>query len=432
MALAAMTTIFTPCSTSWLITTTKLPSQYPSFPTAAPAACAMTSWEAYLAQRGFGYYSPAICPSGFYVGPSCIVTRPRTGEGFPAIGVSETAAYCVPNGHICTSDTTDYRGGVWGVSATDTAKSATVTVGPAIQIRWRYEDLINLETFPLTPESTPIVLSSEVAISDTDPEVSSVPLEIITSSSRSVISAYPVSTPLSTPARSTPESTDDPRSPRSTTRRSISRHTLTSPAAVSGGDGGSSDARETHTPDAQGHQGGDESGRGHNDNNESGSGGKDDSTSGGGHNNKPSTLVAITAILIATMAAYATYAVWRRYRAYRAAGAEAGVEPSMKIWIREQLSEFCFVFSHQLRHALMYLRNLRSATEEKEKTPTSKKFADAELGTEGPLPELGSTHAFGTKENPAELPALERFSWISRVTRISRIFVARTRSVATV
>ena len=47
-----------------------------------------------------------------------------------------------------------------------------------------------------------------------------------------------------------------------------------------------------------------------------------------------------------------------------------------------------------------------------------RKVPDAELGTEGPLPELGDAQALGTKENPAELPTVDRSSWRSRVSRI--------------
>jgi len=44
--------------------------------------------------------------------------------------------------------------------------------------------------------------------------------------------------------------------------------------------------------------------------------------------------------------------------------------------------------------------------------------ADAELGTEGPLPELPSQQALGTKENPAELGQTERWSWMSKVSNM--------------
>ncbi|KAH8194881.1 hypothetical protein TruAng_010961 [Truncatella angustata] len=58
------------------------------------------------------------------------------------------------SGHTCTTDTTDFRGGVWGftrAAATPTSGTVIVTVGPALQIRFKDEDLSILETHPLTP-----------------------------------------------------------------------------------------------------------------------------------------------------------------------------------------------------------------------------------------------------------------------------------------
>ena len=150
--LAAITSVFTPpCPTSWLLTTTKLPSQYPAFPTVGPSSCDPPSWRTNIAKAGFLYYSPAICPRGFVVGPNCGVTKTRTDEGFPAIAPGETVAYCVPVGLTCTTDITDFRGGVWGFARDATGAGALVTVGPAIQIRWVAADLTMLETHPLTP-----------------------------------------------------------------------------------------------------------------------------------------------------------------------------------------------------------------------------------------------------------------------------------------
>lgn len=95
--LAALTTIFTPpCSISWLLTSTKNPSQYPPFPTTGPASCDPPYWTANLRDQGFQYYSPAICPSGFEVGSGCRITKARTAEGFPTTQAGETAVYCVP------------------------------------------------------------------------------------------------------------------------------------------------------------------------------------------------------------------------------------------------------------------------------------------------------------------------------------------------
>lgn len=150
--LAALTTVFTPpCPTTWLLTTTRLLSQYPAFPRQGPESCDPPSWSSNIAGAGFHFYSPAICPEGFVVGPSCGLTKTRTNEGFPAIAPGETAVYCVPEGLTCTTDTTDFRGGVWGFARRATTSGALVTVGPALQIRWVEADLTALETHPLTP-----------------------------------------------------------------------------------------------------------------------------------------------------------------------------------------------------------------------------------------------------------------------------------------
>ena len=95
--LAALTTVFTPpCPTSWLMTTTKTPSQLPDFPVTGPPSCDPPAWATNLAGGGFQYYSPAICPAGFVVGPNCGITKTRTAEGFPTVLAGETAVYCVP------------------------------------------------------------------------------------------------------------------------------------------------------------------------------------------------------------------------------------------------------------------------------------------------------------------------------------------------
>ncbi|KAL2260605.1 hypothetical protein VTK26DRAFT_5324 [Humicola hyalothermophila] len=164
--LASLTSVFTlPCPTSWLLTTTRLLSQYPAFPTTGPASCDPPSWSANIAGAGFHFYSPAICPRGFVVGPSCGITKTRTAEGFPGVLPGETAVYCVPIGLTCTTDVTDFRGGVWGFARDATTRDATVTVGPAIQIRWVEADLTLFETHPLTPGLT---------LAGTEPEVRTV------------------------------------------------------------------------------------------------------------------------------------------------------------------------------------------------------------------------------------------------------------------
>ncbi|KAL8343135.1 hypothetical protein RB598_004469 [Gaeumannomyces tritici] len=155
-ALAALSTVFTApsgCATStWLFTTNKVPSQYPPLPTNGPdPACDPPRWKDSMDERAYHFYSPAICPDGFAVGVSCTSVQLRTSEGFPSVTAGETVAFCVPSGYTCTADTTDFRGGVWGMTQTATTSGASVTVGPAMQIRWRDVDLTALQTHPLTP-----------------------------------------------------------------------------------------------------------------------------------------------------------------------------------------------------------------------------------------------------------------------------------------
>ena len=55
------------------------------------------------------------------------------------------------SGFACTSDTTDFRGGIWGFVPPAATDDAPFTAAPAIQIRWADSDFSLLETHPLTP-----------------------------------------------------------------------------------------------------------------------------------------------------------------------------------------------------------------------------------------------------------------------------------------
>ena len=193
--LAAITAVFTPpCPTTWLITGTRLPSQLPMFPRSGPASCDPPAWSRNLEGGGFQYYSPAICPQGFAVGPSCGLTKARTTEGFPSVVPGENVAYCVPIGMSCTTDMTDFRGGVWGFA---TAPNAAVTVGPAMQIRWRDADLEILETHPLSPG-----LRRQVVATNVVPTGPSQTADVFSPTIRTIITAIPV--PTSNPSTTTP------------------------------------------------------------------------------------------------------------------------------------------------------------------------------------------------------------------------------------
>ena len=79
---AALTSVWTPpCGLDrWYKTVTDQP---------VPESCLLPSWSAYWFRTGIGYYSPAICPSGFAVCHS----RYDSGQG-PEPLPGETAMLC--------------------------------------------------------------------------------------------------------------------------------------------------------------------------------------------------------------------------------------------------------------------------------------------------------------------------------------------------
>ncbi|KAH8163071.1 hypothetical protein CIB48_g5183 [Xylaria polymorpha] len=443
--LAALTTVFTPpCPITWLLTTTKVPSQFPPFPTGAPASCDPPSWDEYVTERGFEYYSPAICPSGFFVGPSCIITNPRTAQGFPAIQGGETAAYCIPTGHTCTSDTSDFRGGVWGVSRTAAETGAQVTVGPAIQIRWRAEDLDGLETDPLTPgarststtaEPPPTETTATEATSTSTPEPESTSTEEPPPPSSTEVTTAIISKPgpvlgfttlpsksttLSTKSTSTSSSPSPASSPSSLSSSSTSQPSSTQEIPID------------PTPSISASQSGGQTG------NSTTAPAQQDADKNSSNRTTMSnfTIAAtvLTTILISLIAGYGTYSFVWHYRRYRRGETNEFFlflwVFKAEAWMRRRLR----IFHAPLRR---WNSNHTTSTEGEKAGARRWKIPDAELGTEGPLTELGDTKPFGTKENPAELPipttpttTPERWSWRSRVSRILPARTARRGSVA--
>jgi hypothetical protein len=118
----------------------------------------------------------------------------------------------------------------------------------------------------------------------------------------------------------------------------------------------------------------------------------------------------LTITLISIIVAYSTYSILQRYRRYRAGETPTFFAFEIGAWAQQFLENL----TRQRRD------DVPVEVGEKARSQFS---ADAELGTEGPLTELGATQPFGTNENPAELPT-ERWSWRSRV---SRIFTVRPR-----
>ncbi|KAI1453250.1 hypothetical protein F4805DRAFT_444454 [Annulohypoxylon moriforme] len=383
--LSELTTVFAPpCPITWLLTTTKVPSQYPAFPTTGPSSCDPPSWVDNISQKGFAYYSPAICPSGFYAG--CTAKDDRIGEGFPPTSSGETAMYCVPSGFACTSDTTDFRGGIWGFQ-TGSGSKPSATVGPAIQIRWREQDLDSLQTDPLNPDppsSVAIITSSSLSIAETTAIIQSVP---ITSDVSATLAFSSIT--LSGDITSTDSSivSTETKVPTSTSLSSVfSQSDTTAPTQT----GITSTIGSENSPGPS----------------------ADGASSASATSSTNTAAMALSGVLIVIILGFLATVTFRRYRRYRAGKIEAFFPFEPKLLAKAVLGRWSsgLVPSHRNRG-----------------NPPPK-FPDAELGTDGPIPELGPGDPLGTKENPAELAGSGvRSSWMSNV---SRIFTGRLRKEA--
>ncbi|KAH9905482.1 hypothetical protein F4778DRAFT_730138 [Xylariomycetidae sp. FL2044] len=392
--LAPLTTVFTPsCPITWLSSTTRLPSQNVKFPNTGPSSCDPPSWSSYLAGQGFYFYSPAICPSGFVVGPSCEITNPRTAQDFPAITSGETAVYCVVSGQTCTSDTTDFRGGVWGVTR---LAGNTAVVGPAIQIRWREDDIPNLETHPLTPglgaaatatvdEFTSPAASPTTVRFQTLPAVTTTP----TATPRGYDTISPDTTSLDTVV-----STDDPDSSPIIPEITTSEDLTTSPSTAPSPPSSTTDISQGQAAPSESEQ---------------------PKSAGGGASNTSIAALVLTSVLIMIIAGFTSFLLVRRYRRYRAGEVAKMVPVGLGAWVRgagvgagRKWCVFGRGFS-SFRSKAAYSHWPRGV--------------DAELGTDGPTPELAADDPLGSKGNPAELespdkPASDnRWSWVSRVSK---------------
>ncbi|KAI2775987.1 hypothetical protein F4815DRAFT_370276 [Daldinia loculata] len=389
--LSELTTIFSPpCPVTWLITTTKVPSQYPPFPTTGPTSCDPPFWADNIAQKGFGYYSPAICPSGFVVG--CTASNDRSGEGFPAITAGETAMYCVPSGFTCTSDTTDFRGGVWGFMRTTSANGSPATVGPALQIRWQEKDLIDLATDPLTRGSV------EASTSIFTPTPASFALPEATTSTSKTLPAQASSTDLQitslTPTTEIEisESSITSEPTPTTTRKEestslLSASLLSSPLTSKSIT--TSSIQPGGTPAADNGGTADRSGA-------------DGDVSSSATSSANTAAMALSGILIGIILGYFATIIFRRYRRYRAGRIERFLP-----------------FDVSTLASRIFAKRKNGLPSQETTVIRPPRYLGAELGTDGPMPELGSGSPLGTKDNPAELGVdSARNSWVSRVSRI--------------
>lgn len=146
-------------------------------------------WESYS-----GYYSPAICPSGYR--SAC--NRPSIGSDGtpygPPIAAGENAMICCPDGYKCWADAESWCSSTYTItskSSTYTDIFTTTSSGYAIQVRWREVDLSNLETLPLKPGSTPPPTAASTtapASTTAAPTIPASPTSTVTSSSASGLS----------------------------------------------------------------------------------------------------------------------------------------------------------------------------------------------------------------------------------------------------
>ncbi|KAK7752677.1 hypothetical protein SLS62_005446 [Diatrype stigma] len=405
--LAALTTIFTPpCQTSWLISTSKIPSQFPPFPTQGPASCDPPEWPENIADKGFQYYSPAICPSGFEVGTDCEVQDTRIAEEkFPPIAFGETAFYCVPSGYTCTTDTSDFRGGVWGYTVTGqtTGKSVDCTVGPAVQIRWKEEDLEALETHPLTPGL--VLGGGETTIQATTTQVST---DRTPTTLNNATPEVPAS-PGITEATDTTEPTEPTEQTEPPTRFSTVVTTLflsgglISVSTVTAGISEISSGVTTTPTTTEGSPVGMPTPPSSQMNN-----------AGGKVMGNPIALatVFLSSLFVGVGLVAVAYVLLRRHRS-KAASQGQGWDSSPGDSVRGQRGG----------------ERWQDAAELEGSSPAWPPAFQlwrtrAELGTDGPIPELGARSAVGTRDNPAELECREavasssrrRWSWLSHVS----------------
>ncbi|KAK3687832.1 hypothetical protein B0T22DRAFT_139941 [Podospora appendiculata] len=390
--LAALTTVFTPpCPTTWLITSTKILSQYPDFPTTGSPSCDPPSWAENLDSEGFQYYSPAICPKGFAVGPSCLLSTTRTAQGFPAIEPGETAAWCVPSGFTCTTDLSDFRGGVWGFTHQGTKNAAfAATVGPAMQIRWVDADLSMLETHPLIPGRTPAKVKT--VVTSTAP----VAMQTFTVMSPATPMASPeldTATPSTSTESATSSAAQSSPGPDANPAESSTTVDLSIIAETTQTIGLSPTGTSTSTTDAD----------------PSGTSGPIQSIEGGGGSGFISRgtgiiLIVLLSVLIAIAVWIVSFVLVRRYKA----GKLNGFPPLALV-----------------RFGIRRGRVYRRYRDSEGSTPilARHRVVGAELGGREVLSELDSAVLRGTTPNPAELegrgvgdPSV-RWSWVSHVSR---------------
>ncbi|KAK2006310.1 hypothetical protein LZ32DRAFT_487788, partial [Colletotrichum eremochloae] len=149
---APLTTVFTTpdfCNSKyWTDTIT---------PPLSSIVCMPTSWHQVF-DYSWGFYSPAICPSGYTEGcafPTSLAITSPNGDiylGGPVIA-GETARLCCPTGHTCYTDTSAYSKCISTQPTTtfrdsNNQPTSQLALVYAVQVRWQQSDLSILQTNP--------------------------------------------------------------------------------------------------------------------------------------------------------------------------------------------------------------------------------------------------------------------------------------------
>ncbi|KAF2837024.1 hypothetical protein M501DRAFT_214742 [Patellaria atrata CBS 101060] len=123
------------------------------------SGCMPPGWSRYWASD-YGYYSPAICPSGY----ESACARPTTtnsgwGPMGPELLPDETAQICCPIGYECST----YQSYCFSMGP------ATASTAYALQVRWQASDLPDLETNPTVSGQGPPDATTTDSASTSEP-----------------------------------------------------------------------------------------------------------------------------------------------------------------------------------------------------------------------------------------------------------------------
>ena len=285
--------------------------------------------------------------------------------------------------HTCTTDTTDFRGGVWGF-ATATEAGTQVTVAPAIQIRWRDSDLSILQTHPLTPGLLLVgdrTLPTPTSVPTASPTGTSMRFTTLVPAPSETRSSPPI---VSSQATNSPAPTTQPRS----TSGYDTSATSQSPCSSGPGGGCIGGGSPFSNPSPNGTQ-------------QQGS--------------KAAIVLAatFTALAAVVIAVFVLYRYSRERRRHHHPESDQHLTPiGVGVWARcgEKAGSWGFLLRRK-----------------SERRVYEKQRDDAEAGDGGPvlqtIVEVDGTPPLGTRGNPAELDAASarntaRWSWVSRISDV--------------